>query len=91
MKFRVFKFSACFYSWFSNFAIIFYNDPPKSENIPVETTFWCLEEASDPWTIIVINIVRSIKLVQDLNAWGIIREVGIGGEIHNFIARDVLP
>ena len=90
MKFRVIKFSAYFYSWFSNFATFFYNDQ-KRQNVPVETTFWCLEEASDPWTIIVINIVRSIKLVQDLNAWGIIREVGIGGEIHNFIARDVLP
>lgn len=90
MKFRVFKFSEDFYSWFPNFAIFFYNDQ-KRENIPVETTFWCLEEASNPWTIIVINIVRSIKLVQYFNAWRIIREVGIGREIHDFIARDVLP
>lgn len=58
---------------------------------PIKSSFWSLEESTYPRTIIVIDIVRCIELVQYLNTWGIVWEVGIGSEVHYSVTGNILP
>ena len=68
-----------------------YKKVTSGKYLPVKTTFWSFEESSNPWSIIIIYIVRCVKFVQNFYTWGIVGEVRIGSQVHDSVAGNVLP